>query len=156
MLHGNMKAAEGAAIIGVIDPDAYSNAAYETAWIDVSKFQQVIAIIMAGTLGSSATINAKWQLNDISGDSGAEDITGKAITALTQAGTDSDKQAILSLRPEEMIGATKSFKLGTARYAKLIVTVGVAASDMGAIVLGFGLRNGLVSANDLASVDEII
>lgn len=156
MLHGNMKAAEGAAIVGVIDPDAYSNAAYETSWIDVSKFQQLLAIIMAGTLGSSATINAKWQLNDISGDSGAEDITGKSITALTQAGTDSDKQALLSLRPEEMVGATKSFKLGTARYAKLIVTVGVAASDMGAIVLGFGLRNGLVSANDLASVDEIL
>ena len=151
----NAKPSEIAAIVGVIDPDAYSNAAYETGWIPIKDFHRFMAIIMAGTLGSSATIDAKFQHASSSGGAGAEDITGKAITQLTQAGTDSDKQIILNLMPEECVGAALSFKSGTATHIKLIVTVGVAASDMGALVLGFHPRLQATADLDLTTVDEI-
>lgn len=156
MLTANMLVSEGADIIATIDPDAYSANTYTSDVFDMSKYERVIAIVMAGDLGSSATLDAKLQHGAASNLSDAEDITGKAITQLTQAGTDSDKQAVIELRPDEMKGAALSFKSGTTRYARLSMTVGVAASDCGAIVLGFGRRQGVGSDNDLASVDEVV
>lgn len=136
-----------AAVLGAIDPDAYSNAAYETAWIDVEAFGRVMALIMVGTLGSSATVDAKFQYNSIASDSGAADFSGAAITQLTQAGTDSDKQAIINLNVDNLPEG--------AKFVKLVVTVGVAASDMGAVVLGFDPRYAPASDYDAATVDSI-
>lgn len=136
------------AIIGNIDPDAYSNAAYETAWMDVESWGSVAAIIEAGTLGSSATIDAKFQSNTIGSDSGAGDVTGAAITQLTQVGTDSDKQAIIQVNVDKLTQGHK--------FMKLIVTVGVAACDMSAVVLGFHPRYAPASDWDKATVDEIV
>lgn len=145
----NSLPSERCAIVGVIDPDAYTNAAYQTAFAPVSKFRRFQAIIMAGTLGSSATIDAKLQrATDASGTS-AEDITGASITQLTQAGTDSDKQSIINYDTAGEEGNAKNF-IG------LVVTVGVAASDMGALLLGFDPMQGPASDNDLTSVDQIV
>lgn len=136
------------AVLGAIDPDAYSNAAYETAWIDVESFGSVFALIMAGTLGSSATVDAKFQSNTIASDSGAGDVTGAAITQLTQAGTDSDKQAIIELNVDKLTAGHK--------FVKLIVTVGTAASDMSAVVFGMHPRYAPARDWDAATVDEIV
>jgi len=136
------------AVLGAIDPDAYSNAAYETAWIDVELFGRVQALIMVGTLGSSATVDAKFRYNSIASDSGAADVSGAAITQLTQAGTDSDKQAIINLNVDNLPEG--------AKFVKLIVTIGTAASDMGAVVLGFDPRYSPASNYDAATVDEIV
>lgn len=145
----NSLPSERCAIVGVIDPDAYTNAAYTTACVPVSKFRRLQAIIMAGTLGSSATIDAKlFRAEDASGTN-PTDITGASITQLTQAGTDSDKQAIINYDTQGEEGNAKKF-IG------LSVTVGVAASDMGALLLGFDPFQAPASSDDLASVDEIV
>ena len=137
-----------AAVIGVIDPDAYSNAAYDTGWIDVESFGRVMAIISVGTLGSSATVDAKLQSAETSGGSGSSDVTGAAITQLTQGGTDSDKQAIINLNVDNLPEGDK--------FVKLIVTIGTAACDMGALLLGFDPRYAPASDYDAATVDEIV
>jgi hypothetical protein len=140
---------ESVAVVGVIDPDAYTNATYTTGYISLALFRRLQAIIMVGTLGSSATADAKFiAYTDASGN-GAADVTGAAITQLTQAGTDSDKQAIINLDTQSLAGSGKT-------HVRLSVTIGVAASDMGAIVLGFDPLYRPASDNDLSAVDEIV
>jgi hypothetical protein len=145
----NALPSEIAGVVAVIDPDAYSNAAYSTGWFDVSKFHSFVGIVLAGDLGSSATIDAKFEQATTDGGS-PKNVTGRAITQLTQAGTDSNKQALINLRPDDL-----DMDNGY-RWARLTVTVGTAASDMAALVLGVHPRNGLASDNDAATVDEIV
>ena len=51
--------AQAVAVLGVVDPDVTTAGAHVTGWIDGSKFSDFMAIIMAGTLGASATLDAK-------------------------------------------------------------------------------------------------
>ena len=134
------------AVVGVVDPDANTAAEYLTSAIDMSLWSRLVAVVQAGTLGSSATLDFK--LTDASASGGSySDITGKAITQLTQAGTDADKQAIINLRFDELNE--------DARYVKAAMTVGTATSDCSVIVMGLP-RYYPASDNDLSSVDEIV
>lgn len=138
------------AVAGVIDPDANAAAAYSTAWIDMGDFEDIMAIVMAGALGTSATLNAKLEQAQNSSGTGVKDITGKAITALTDAGSDSDKQAVIECSAEEL-DVTNGFT-----HARLTMTVAVATSDCAAIVIGHKSRYKPARDHDLASVDEIV
>jgi len=146
----NALGSESVAVLGVIDPDATAASTVTTDWGDMSKFETCMAIVMAGTLGSSATLDAKLEQASDSSGTGAKDITGKSITQLTQAGTDADKQAIINVRAEEL-DIDNSFN-----HVRLSVTVAVATSDAGGILLGLNPRHAPASDNDLASVDEIV
>lgn len=143
-------ASQRAAVAAVIDPDAYGAATYTTGWIAAADANRYMAIVMAGTLGSSATLDAKLEQATSAAGAGAKDITGKAITQLTQAGTDSDKQAIINLRADELD------LLNGFTHFRLSMTVGTATSDAGAILLAFDHRYGPASDNDIAAVDEIV
>lgn len=144
------KGTEQCAIVGVIDPDVTTASTVVTDYADAGLFEALVGVVLAGTLGSSATVDAKLvQATDSSG-TGAKDITGKAITQLTEAGTDSDKQALINVRAEEL-DVANSFT-----HVALSVTVGTATSDLGAVLLGLNPRMGPASDNDLASVDEIV
>ncbi len=144
----NALPSERVAVLATIDPDVYTAAAYTTDWVDLTKYKSAMAIVMAGTLGSSATLNGKLQEATDSSGTGNVDLSGKAITALTQGGTDSDKQAIINVRSDEL-------SAGFTHIA-LVMTVGTATSDCGAIVLGLDPRHAPANENDLASVDEIV
>lgn len=145
-----LRPSDAVAVLASIDPDAYAASTVVTGWISAKMFDSFMAIVQVGDLGSSATIDAKLrQATDGSG-SGAKDIAGKAITQLTQAGTDSNKQAIINLRSEELDVA------GGFKFFELSMTVATATSDAGAIVLGLTPRFGPASDNDAAAVDEIV
>ena len=146
----NTLPSEVAAIVATIDPDAYTATNYLSDAIDMSKLDQILAVIMNGTLGSSATVAAKLTQATASGGT-YKDITGKAITNLTQVSPDaSDKQALINCRADEL-----DIDNGY-RWVKLDVTIGVATSDFGAVVFGFGARYGPAADGDLASVAEIV
>lgn len=145
----NRLASERVAVVATIDPDAYSNSTYTSDWVDVSKFQSLMAVVMLGDLGAECDLTAKLEQATDSNGSGAKDITGKAITTLTHSPVDSDKQAIINCRAEDL-DADNSFC-----FVRLSVTNSV-TSDFGAIILGVDARNGLASDNDLSSVDEIV
>lgn len=146
----NALASEQVAVVGVIDPDAYTAATYTSGWVAMKDFESIMAVVMVGTLGSSATIDAKLEQATTSGGAGAKDITSKAITQLTQAGTDDDKQAIINCRREEL-DLDNDFD-----YVRLSLTVGTATSDCGGFVLGVVPRRGPAQDNDLSTVDEIV
>lgn len=146
----NNRPSEVTALVGIIDPDAYAAGAVSTGWVDASKFFKFLAIIMAGDLGASATLDAKIeQAKDASGTA-AKDLTGKAITQLTKAGTDDNKQALINIRSEELDIN------GGFTHLRLTMTTAAATSDSGGILLGFNPRYGPASDHDLTSVDEIV
>lgn len=142
--------AQTAGILGAIDPDAYTASTVTTGWIAASGFADFMAIVMAGTLGSSATLDAKIEQATDGSGTGAKDLDGAEITQLTQAGTDSDKQAVIAFSAEDL-DVNNGFT-----HFRLSMTIGTATSDAGAIVLGGGVRYGPVSDADAASVDEIV
>jgi hypothetical protein len=145
------KASDALAVLGVIDPDATGASTVTTGWIAAKDFNQYQAIVQAGTLGTNATIDAKLEQATDGSGTGAKDIAGKAITQLTQAGTDdSDKQAVINLAPEELDVAN------AFTHFRLSLTVGTASSDVGALVLGLWPAYGVASDNDAASVAEIV
>lgn len=150
MAQKTIRPSDRAAVVGVIDPDAYAAATYTTGWIDMASYNEIMAIVMAGDLGASATIDAKIEQATDGSGTGAKDVTGAAITQLTKAGGDDNKQAVINLWAEDL-DIDNGFT-----HARLSVTVGVAASDMGAVVLGLAKRFKAASSGDLATVDEIV
>lgn len=148
-MKGNSLPTERVAIVGVIDPDAYSTETVKTAFVPVSKFRRLMAVVMAGTLASSAVLAAKLQRADDASGTNPEDITGAAITNLTQAGSDSDKQAVINYDTQGEEGNAKKF-IG------LSLTLSGAGGDAGALLLGFDPFDAPASDADLASVDEIV
>jgi len=146
----NALPSEQAAIVATIDPDVTTASTVLSDAIDMSKFESIMAIVMAGTLGSSATLDASVTQATTAGGT-YKAISGKAITQMTQAGTDqSDDQAIINVRAEEL-DVDNGY-----RFVKLSMTVAAATSDAGGIVLGFNAVVNPASDNDLASVGEIV
>ena len=146
----HVHAADNAAVLACIDPDAIGASTVVSDYVDASKFHQILAIVMAGTLGASATLDAKLVQATSAAGANVKDITGAAITQLTQAGTDSDKQALISLNVDALDVA------GGFKYVALSMTIGTATSDAGGLIIGLAPRVGPASDNDLASVDEIV
>lgn len=150
-MNPNIPPSHKAAVVGAIDPDANTAATYTTGWVAASTFANFLAIVMAGTLGSSATIDAKIEQASDGSGTGAKDVTGKAIVQMTQAGTNqSDRQALIDVRQDDLDIANGFTHL------RLSVTVGAATSDIGALLLGLDPVNGKASADDAASVDQIV
>ncbi|ETX26609.1 hypothetical protein RISW2_21825 [Roseivivax isoporae LMG 25204] len=139
-----------AGVVGVIDPDANAAATYTTGWIAIGDWRSLMAIVMAGSLGTSATIDAKLEQAQDATGTGVKDVPNSAITQLTQAGTDSDKQAIIECWGEDL-DLVEGFT-----HVRLSMTVAAATSDCGAIVLGFDPRYGPASERDAATVAEIV
>lgn len=146
----NMLPSEAVAVLGSIDPDAYAASTVTTGWISAADFHSFAAIVQAGTLGSSATLDAKIEQASDSSGTGAKDLTGAAITQLTQAGSDSDKQAIIQFRPADLDVANDF------NHFRLSMTVATATSDAGGLVVGFDPKHGPASDNDASTVDEIV
>lgn len=137
---------ETVAVVGNIDPDAYAASTVTTGWVDASKFHMFMAVIQAGDLGISATLDAKLQQASDASGTGAKDVTSAAITQLTVA----NKQAIIDLDPSKL-DTNNGFN-----HIRLSMTIGVAASDAGGVLLGLLPRFGPANANDASTVDEIV
>lgn len=139
------------ALVGAIDPDATAAGTVTTGWIAAKDFATFMAVVMAGTLGASATVDAKIEQATSAAGAGAKDVTGKTITQITQAGTDqSDTQAIIEVCGEDL-DVDNDFA-----FIRLSITVGTATSDVGGVVFGIDARYGPAADNDAASVGEIV
>ncbi len=143
------KLSEQMAVLAVVDPDVYTTGATTSDWLDMSKHGKIWAVVFAGDLGAGSTVNFKLQEATSSTGAGAADITGKAITAHTATGTDSNKQAIIDLDESELT-------IGTGRYVAGVMTIAGGTTDTCAAIFGGVPKHGPASDNDLASVDEIV
>lgn len=147
----NMLPSEIAAVVGTIDPDAYTAGTVVTDYANMGQFESLMFVIAVGTMAATSTLDAVVQQATDSGGTGAKNLTtSKAITQLTAAGTDSDKQVVINVRAEDL-DLANDFD-----HCALSVTTATAAVDYGVVCLGFGARQLPASDNDLASVDEIV
>ena len=146
----NKLPSERAAVVGNIDPDAYAASTVTTnEYIPLKNFRRFMAIVQAGDIVSTGTIDAKLVSYTSAAGAGAADITGSAITQLTQAGTDSNKQVVINLNADALAGTS-------ATHFRLSVTMGTAGADLSAVVLGFDPLYSPAADNDVSTVDEIV
>jgi len=135
-------------VCGVIDPDANAAGALTSDYCDLGQFGSAMAVVLAGAFGTSGTLDAKLvQATDSSG-TGVKDIAGKAITQLTDGGSDSDKQAIINVFSEDLDTANGF------NHVALVLTTATATGDSAGILFGCDPRYS--EGADLASVDEIV
>lgn len=132
----------------VLNPVSQTAATVTTGWVNAAAFGYLLALLAVGAMSSSGTLDAKLQQASDSSGTGAKDITGKAITQLTQAGTDSNKQVMINCRPDEL-DTTNGFT-----HVRLSVTAATAASLIFAAI--FGLDAHYAPASQAATVDEVV
>jgi hypothetical protein len=112
-------------------PGAKVAGASYSACVDASRYESLMAIIATGTLGASATLDAKLQQCDDSTGTNPTDVTGAALTQIVKASGDS-KTAVINL--------STASKALTKRWVRLAITIGTATSDAGGLLLGFGAK----------------
>lgn len=139
---------EELAVISTIDPVSQSAATVTGDSIDMADYHKVLFVLSVGALGASATVDFSVKGDAASGGSYSTNITDKAITQLTKAGTDDNKQVIVEVTSEE-VGAQGY------RYIRPSLTVATAACLVSVVALG-KTRYAPAAEYDLASVDEIV
>lgn len=152
--NANLRPSARAAVVGAIYPDAKSANTYTSEWVSMQKFNTAMAIIMAGDFGILATVAAKLEQASDSSGTGAKDITGKSITTLLATASPTvdadDKTAIINVKANDL-DLANGFS-----HVRLSLTVGVATTDVGGLMLGFDPVYGPASDDDIASVVEIV
>lgn len=145
-----MKPSQMVAVAATIDPASLTANTYVSDYVDMKNFEQVLAVILLGAMTTNGTFNAKLRQATSGAGANVKDITGKAVTELTEAGTDSNKQVLIQCRADELDVS------GGFSFVALSVTTATAATIAGAALLGFNPTYGPASDYDLASVDEIV
>ena len=148
-MFANAKPSELIALLATIDPASQAAGTINTGWVNHGLFGNLLAIIETGVLGTGATIDAKLQQATDAAGTGSKNVTGKAITQIVKASGD-NKQALIS---------TKSADLDTEggfAYVRLSITVGTAASIVGAQVIGTNPRYADASAYNQAAVVQVV
>lgn len=139
---------QNVAIMGKIAPVSQAAGAVSTGWIDAGSVLWLAALIQAGVLGASATVDAIFQQATDNSGTGAKAVTGAVITQMVKA-TDDNRESILELR-NDALDLANGF-----RFVRLTVTVGTATSLVSAVVLGLSGRIGPANRQNLVSVKSI-
>lgn len=147
MSHPLLRPSDRFHLVGVIDPDANAAATLLTPWVDAGLYETFCAMISSGDLGTNGTLDAKLRQATSAAGAGAKDITGKAMTQMTEAVVNlSNKQAFINLESEDL-DSNNGF-----RYVALSVTGAVATGDFAAYLFGFNPKYG--DTGHIASVIE--
>ena len=94
---------EKIAVLGTIDPDAYAASTIVSDYCSLEKFESLMIVLTVGDIVATGTIDAVVKQATSSAGAGAKNLTtSKAITQLTQAGSDSNKQVIINVRAEDL------------------------------------------------------
>ena len=136
-------------LLGTIDPASVSVGTVNSDYVDLSQASALLAIITTGVLGASGTINAKLVQATSNAGAGKKDIAGKAITPIVKA-TGDNAQAEINLFAEELDSENNY------QYVSLELTVGTAASQVSAVLLGSAHRYNPASMSNLSSVLQVV
>jgi len=149
MRTGALMPSDTVAVLDVLGPGEKDVQDHATAWVAARDFDNFFAVVMLGTLGADATVDAKLeQATDATG-AGAKDVPGAAITQLVKA-TDDDTQAVVQCAAESL-DFSENY-----RFLRLTVTVGTAACRLSAVLHGQNARYGPAADYNVASVAEVV
>ena len=148
-MNTNIKLNEKIAILATLDPASVSAGTVLTAWVSLANFHSIAALIQTGVMGASATIDAKLRQATDNVGTGAKDIAGKALVQILKAAGD-NKQATIEARGEDL-DVANGFG-----FVALSLTVGTAASMVGAMLVGANARYAPASSFNQAAVVQVV
>lgn len=143
----NLRPSEFCAVLAAVNPQS-SSTAQNSSYVSVAKFHKALAIIQVGAIASTGTFDAKLQQAKDTSGTGVKDITGKAITQLSDTGD--NQQLLIDLDMAEL-DIANGF-----HCVRIATTPATAASLVSAVLLGFDPRFVPASDNDAATVVEIV
>jgi len=141
-----LKPSQREAILGSIDPQS-ATTVKTTGWVDAALFQNWEALILVGAISATGTVDAKIQQATDNAGTGAKDLTGKAITQLTQAGGNGSQQCRINVKQDDL-DVSNGF-----RYIRLSITPAVAAALIAGVLQGVDPR--YAPADTLAAASQI-
>lgn len=145
-MNPNVQAIEKVAILGVLTPQTVANVEKFTTVVDMSNIGQVMAVAQLGDMAAE-TVDFKAYTCDSDGTGAAALKAADQLAA--NAGNNDGKQVAINVRSDELLASGK-------RYVKFgLVTGGASGGPAAVLVLGTDMRQGLASANDLASVLQL-
>lgn len=147
-MNTNSLPSERCAVLGRVAPQSVNGASVDTGLVAIKLFRRLLAVINVGVISSTGVVNAKVQAA-VGAAGSPVDIPGASITALTQAGTDSNKIALINVDLDKLAGEAYT-------HAKLVITDTTAAALVSGELLGFDARYAPASDNDSTVVDEIV
>lgn len=83
-------------------PLTRQSATHVSEWVNFKNYHRGALFLSVGAMPGSTTLDAKLQQASSATGTGAKDITGKAITQLTAAGTDANSLAAIEFQTEEL------------------------------------------------------
>lgn len=148
-MNTNIKLNERIAVLATLDPASFGAGTVVSAYVPVANFHSIAALIQTGVMGASGTIDAKLRQATDAAGTGVKDVTGKALVQILKAAGD-NVQASIELRGEDLDVAN-----GFA-FVALSLTVGTAASIVGAQIVGANARFLPASAFNKSSVVQTV
>lgn len=148
-MFNNLNLSSRIALLGGISPRAAAVGAVSTPWLDMQMLFTVMALVSIGAFGAGATVDVQLeQATDVNG-ANAKPVPGSQITQLVAAGGN-DRQAQIDLRQEDFD------KNNGFRFFRVTVTVGGAATQLAAMVLGTDFRAGNGTSNDATTIAQTV
>ena len=148
-MYHNLNLSSRIGVIGGISPRSAAIGTVTTPWLDMQSLFTVMVLLSIGAFGANATVDAQLeQATDATG-AGAKPIPGSQITQLVAAGGD-DRQAQIDLRQEDFD------KNAGFRFFRLTLTVGGAATQLAATVIGTDFRANSGTRNAAVSVAQTV
>ncbi len=142
------KLSESLALVATLDPVTVVNVEVFTDVVDMGAVLQALAIAMLGNLAAE-TVDFKAYSCDSDGSNAAA-ITGRAATQLAAHASNNDnKQLIINIRDTDLLASGK-------QHVKFGLVSGNTVGGPASVVVVGAPRQGIGSANDLASVVEIV
>jgi len=148
-MQGNLNPSARVAIAGVIPPQQANVGVVTSGFVDMRNFYSLLAAISVGVIGAGGTVDVKVEQATDANGAGVKAITGLAATQLVKAGGD-NRQVAVNVRQEDLD------KNAGFRFARLSVTVGVAATFVSATLVGLDARYGTGTANQSTTVAETV
>jgi hypothetical protein len=100
------------------------------AWIKADRHDRYVVIADVGVMTATATLDLKIQQANTAGGGAAKDVSGKALTQVTQAGSGGSKWYIIELDPAKLDIGNGFFWIATVHQ------VAAAASLLSLVLLG--------------------
>lgn len=142
------KLSEQLALVATIDPATLVNVEVFSDVVDMGALHQALAILALGNIAAE-TVDFKAYSCDSDGNN-AVVITGRTATQLAAHASNNDgKQLMINIRSTDLLASGK-------QHVKFGAVTGGASGGPAAVVVLGQARQGLGSANDLASVAEIV
>lgn len=143
----NVKASEQIGVLAAINPSSQAAGAANSGWVPLADFQKLLAIVQVGAFGAAATVDAKIQQAQDNAGTGAKDVAGAAIAQMAAAGGN-------NVQAEINLDAAQLDVEGGFGFVQLSVTVGAAATETAALLLGFNPR--FAPPANAASVAQVV